>query len=167
MAHNQSKSANTFPAYAPIPELSPLHLPHPYLTTANVNSFKTAYIFLLQTHCIKQPCQSNPRAAATSVFSTQPCCWWCRPQAPYLVLTRASILLSKLFLSEKLLALKGFFFLNNRNLLVQVMQARLMKFCMKPCIMVWLLRPLTRMNCTLRGRARCILNTFKDKPRGD
>lgn len=44
------KAANA----APIPELSLLHLLPPHLSIAKVNSLKTTYILIPQTHCIKE-----------------------------------------------------------------------------------------------------------------
>lgn len=75
---------------------APLHLVHP---------FKTSYIILLQTHCIKEP--SGPRITDVSP-STLPCCWcfgWYVPEpGPFL----ATLWLRKPFLSEMLSDAKVF-----------------------------------------------------------
>lgn len=66
--------------YAPISDLALLHLLLPASSTANVNSFKTICIFLLQAVCIEEPCQ--PQDCRQVVFSIQSWCWWVRLRSP-------------------------------------------------------------------------------------
>ena len=77
--------AHTNPAEASTPSLQTIHLsqsspasPSPTpLSTANANSFKTIHIFLLQTHCIKEPPQPKE-----GFFVWCSCCWWFGMLAP-------------------------------------------------------------------------------------
>lgn len=57
VAYNQSRSIKYFflTNYSPAPQLSLLHLFPIPLPVASANSSNTTYIFLLQTHCAKEP----------------------------------------------------------------------------------------------------------------
>lgn len=91
--------------YAPIPELTP-HLLSCPLSIANVNYFKTPYIFLLQTVCIKEPLNSRMTSILFSPSSPAVDGLDCISQdlVPYL----ATIWINKSFLSERLSAMDVF-----------------------------------------------------------
>lgn len=67
----------------PTPELGSLYLLPPPLSTANVDSFREAHIFLPNTWCIKMLAKLQDQGQVVS--STEPCCCWFRLRAPTLV----------------------------------------------------------------------------------
>lgn len=90
---------------AHIPELYLLYPPPPSI--ANVYSFKTTYIFLFQTHCIRVPSIPGRQTCLSSPPSPTSGGLVCMLQD--LAVFLASVCLNKPFLSEKLLSSKPSF----------------------------------------------------------
>lgn len=92
---------------APVPELPLLHLLPPPLSMANVNSFKTSYIFLLQNSLYIRVHQSQD-GRHVCLFYLVLWGWWFRLHAPGPGPLSGSMWLDRPFLSEQPSNLKGF-----------------------------------------------------------